>query len=177
MACDTAADACRSRHVAAKFPDAEFDGVDFEALCPVCGHRGFRVSHAKVRAYRNVWTCARCKASASDLRCALLRLDIPAACLGIYDGPVQKTIDPDAARRMDLAARDILATPRLKPADIRIVLAEAQGHKVPGEFRPFVRWAMGLGIGKTQAQEAAARWCRPAGQSPPLPGAGGRDKS
>lgn len=167
MACDLKPDLCRERHIASRLAAAEPDGPDFEARCPLCNQGGFRVSRAKVRAYRNVWTCARCKGAASDLRVALLGLDIPAPCLGIYDGPVQKTIDPDTARRMDLAIRDILATPRLKPADMRIVLAEAQGHKVPEEFKPFVKWATGLGIGKTQAQEAAARWCRPPDCRPP----------
>lgn len=173
MACDLGPDACRTAHIAGVLDGAEQDGTDYEARCPSCGHRGFRISHARLRVYRNVWTCAckRCPCAPGLLRAKLLSLDVPAACLGTYDGPIQRAIDPDAARRMDLAIRDILAAPGLKPSDMRIVLAEAQGQKVPEEFGPFVKWAIGLGIGATQAKEAAGRWgCRPSGSRPPQTG-------
>ena len=173
MACDLGADGCRRMHIAARLDDVEEDGGDYEARCPSCGHRGFRISRARVRTYRNIWTCAcsRCKCTPGQLRAVLLGLDILPGCLGTYDGPVQRTVDPETARRMDLAIRDILATPHLKPADMRLVLAEAQGRKIPEEFTPFVKFARSLGIGKTQAQEAAARWgCRPPDSRPPQTG-------
>jgi hypothetical protein len=68
---------------------------------------------------------------------------------------------------LEQAVDDILTAPRLKPSDMRVILAEARGHKVPAEFGPFVKWAMALGMGRSQAYDAAARWCRPADISPP----------
>ena len=177
MACHLGPDACRAAHIAGVLDDAEQDGADYEARCPVCGHRGFRISHARVRAYRNVWVCncQRCKCPVGLLRAKMLGRDVSPGCLGTYDGPVQRAVDPEAARRMDLAIRDILAVPHLKPADMRIVLAEAQGQKVPEEFRPFVKWAVSIGIRPTQAKEAAARWCRPPDSRPPQTGGRGVD--
>jgi hypothetical protein len=168
LACDLAADACRREHIARYLVSPEPDGTDYEAHCPACGHGGFRVSAARVRAYRNVWTCAckLCRCTPGAIRAALLVRDIPAACLGIYDGPVRKDIDPEAARTMSRAIGDILAVPHLRPADMRLMLAEAQGRKVPGEFGLCVKFAVSLGIGKTQAKEAAGRWCRPSDSHP-----------
>jgi hypothetical protein len=164
---------CRRDHIAARLDDVRQDGTDFEARCPACGHGGFRVSQpTRSRVYRHIWTCAcqRCKCSGA-LRGAQLRLGIDADCLGSYDGPIQRDIPPADARRMELAIRDILAVPGLKPADIRIMLAAAAGRKVPDDFTGFVRFARELGISKTQAQEAAARWCRPPDCRPPNRGA------
>ena len=178
MACDLGPEACRREHIAPRLAGAEADGGDWEARCPLCGHGGFRISRPTRSKYRHIWTCAcpRHKCKAGDLRIALLERDVSPGCLGLYDGPGQKDIHPDTARRMDLTIRDILAVPGLKPADIRIILAEAQGRKVPEEFRPFVKFAIKLGIGRTQAQEAAARWCRPP-DCPPVPGGGVDDTS
>ena len=169
MACDLDADTCRAKHIAGRLDGAESDGGDYEARCPACGHGGFRISAARVRAYRNVWTCAckRCRCSPGAVRVKLLGRDIPAACLGLYDGPVRKDIDPETARAVNRAIEDIYAVPHLKPADMRLMLAEAQGRKVPGEFGQLVKFAMSLGIGKTQAKEAAGRWCRPSDSHPP----------
>jgi hypothetical protein len=177
LGCDQDDDACRERHVARHLEDTERKGRDFESRCPRCGHQAFRVSHPRVRAYRHVWTCAckGCGCDAAELRAVLLKLDIPLACLGSYDGPVKRAVDPDTARRVDLVIRDILAVPHLKPADIRIMLADAQGRKVPAKFGPFVKFAVGLGIGATQAKEAAARWCRPPDCRPPQTGGQGVD--
>jgi hypothetical protein len=66
---------------------------------------------------------------------------------------------------LEQAVDDILAAPRLKLADVRVILAEARGQKAPAEFRPFVKWAMSIGMGRSQAYDAAARWCRPADSS------------
>jgi hypothetical protein len=90
----------------------------------------------------------------------MLRGGADRTCLGDYSGP-EKTFDEDAARKLALAVDDILATPGFRPADIRILLAEARGQKAPSEFTEFVKFAKRIGIGKTQAQEAAARLCRP----------------
>lgn len=168
MACDLAADACRDRHIVRQLANAEADGADFEATCPACGHGGFRISAARVRAYRNVWTCAckLCHCTPASLRAALLSRTILAACLGNYEGTARREVDPEAAKAMDRAINDILTVPRLCPADMRLMLAEAQGRKVPREFGPFVKFAVTIGIGKTQAKEAAARWCRPSDWSP-----------
>lgn len=172
MACGLTPRECRSKHIAAHLRDADLDGEDFEAHCPCCGHGGFRISKAKARKYRNVWTCAcgRCHCNASALRAALLGLGIPLECLGVYDGPVPKNIPPEVARNLDLAVRDIFAVPHMRPADMRLVLAEAQGRNVPEVFKPFVKFAVSIGIGTTQAKEAAARWCRPPDSRPPQTG-------
>jgi hypothetical protein len=167
--CGLSPDQCRRDHVAVRLDDAEADGTDFEAHCPSCGHGGFRVSRpTRSRALRHIWTCAckRCKCSPSEVRAELLRRDISRACLGSYDGNAPKDIQPEIARRQNLAISDILATPHLRPADIRLILAEASGHEVPTETNPFVKFAMAQGIGRRQAYEAAARWCRPSGSHP-----------
>lgn len=110
------------------------------------------------------------------MRAALLALGIMPGCLGRYAESVKASTDPDMAARLDAASADILAMPGLKPADIRIILAEARGQKAPGEFREFVKWAQSIGIGRSQAYEAAAFWCRPSDVSP-LPGRGVEDQS
>lgn len=168
MACHLGPAQCRAQHIAPKLKGATPDDGDWEAKCPVCRHGGFRVSTADKRYYRNVWTCncKLCKCEGSgQLRPGLLALGIMPGCLGSYEGKHQAGVDPVMAQRVQLAARDILAAPGLKPADMRIVLAEALGEKVPTEFRAFVRWAMSVGIGRTQAYEAAGRWCRPPDES------------
>jgi hypothetical protein len=161
------ADQCRARHIALKLRDAKPDGADYEARCPVCGHLAFRVSAAREKRYRNVWTCA-CKPRHCEpgaMRTALLALGVMPGCLGFYAASAKASADPNMAARLDAATADILDAPHLKPSDMRIILAEARGRKVPGEFRQFVKWAMSIGIGRTQAYEAAARWCRPADAS------------
>lgn len=184
MACGSPPATCRREHIAALLDDAEHDGEDFEARCPACGHGGFRISKPAVRKYRHIWTCAckRCGRGrgcpAGILRVHLLRLDIPPACLGLYDGAAAKEIGPEVARLMDLAINDILAVPRLRPADMRLVLAEAQGRKVPDEYTEFVKFAKSIGIGHQQAYEAARRWIgRPPDLSPPQTGGGVVDTS
>ena len=140
---------------------------DYEGRCPGCGHGGFALSAG--RKYPHIWccNCPRCpcrgREGAGVVRLAILRKDIDRRCLGDYDGTRQH--EPDSAAI--LAIRDILALPRMRPADIRIILAEAAGQKIPDDYTSFVRFAKGLGIGKTQAQEAATRWCRPPDWSPP----------
>jgi hypothetical protein len=175
--CESDPDSCRRMHIAARLADAEPDGADFEACCPVCGHGGFRVSHpTRSRRLRNVWTCAckRCKGRCeASLRGELLRLDISPACLGTYDGENNRDIPPDTARAMDRAISDILAVPGLKPADMRIMLAEARGQKIPTEYAEFVKFAKDAGIGHQQAYEAARRWVgRPSGCPPSNRGEG-----
>jgi hypothetical protein len=105
------------------------------------------------------------------MRAALLGLGITPSCLGSYGISPKAGTDPAMAARLDAATTDILAAPHLKPSDIRILLAEARGQKVPEDYRQFVRWAMELGISRTRAYEAAARWCRPP-DSPPNRGGG-----
>ena len=164
MPCGLSPNQCRRDHVAGCLEDAEADGTDFEARCPNCGHGGFRISQpTRSRSLRHIWTCSckRCKCSPGAIRAALLQLDISRACLGSYDGNAPKDIRPEVARNQSLAIRDILATPHLRPADMRLILAEASGHEVPTETNPFVKFAMAQGVGRRQAYEAATRWCRP----------------
>ena len=176
MGCPAAAAQCRARDIAAALRDAERDGDDWEASCPVCGHGGFRVSQPTRSHYRHIWTCAcrKCRCDPASVRASLLALGVMPACLGTYGSHPRAGTDPAAAQRIEQAARDILAAPGLKPADIRIIMAEAIGEKVPADFRLFVKWATGIGIGRTQAYEAAARWCRPSDVSS-LPGGGVAD--
>ena len=179
--CATAAGTCRHKHVAAPLglvPNPRRPG-DFEGTCPECGHGGFAFSAPdRSRTLRSMWSCNCKKCNRGRgclpgvLRAALLRLGISARCLGDYDGSGGKEVPAETARKLQLAVSDILAIPHLKPADMRIILAEAQGQKVPEEFRPFVKFDISLGIGKTQAQEAAARWgCRPSDSRPQTRGA------
>ena len=179
MPCGLGPDKCRCDCIAARLDDPEPDGTDFEARCPVCGHGGFRISRpTRSRALRHIWTCAckRCKCSPGAIRAALLRRDISRACLGSYDGNAPKDIRPEVARNQSLAIRDILATPQLRPADMRIILAEATGLKPPSEINAFVKFAMAQGVGRRQAYEIAKYWCRPSG-SHPLTGGGVVDTS
>lgn len=169
MPCGLSPDQCRRDHVATRLDDTEADGTDFEARCPECGHGGFRVSRpTRSRSLRHIWTCAckRCRCSPGSIRAALLRQDISAACLGTYDGNAPKDIHPEVAKKQNLAIRDILAVPHLRPADMRIILAEAIGYEIPGEVGAFVKFAMTQGVGRRQAYEAASRWCRPSDSHP-----------
>lgn len=171
MPCRRGFDLCRAEHIAPKLRDAEPDGADFEARCPVCDHPTFRVSKADNRRYRHVWTCA-CKprhCEPETMRSELLALGIMPGCLGFYAASAKASTDPNMAARLDAITADILAAPHLKPSDMRILLAEARGQKVPGEYRAFVKWAVSIGISQTRAYEAAQRWCRP----PDSPPAGG----
>jgi hypothetical protein len=183
LACDLGPDDCRRKHIASRLDEAEEDGGDFEARCPVCGHDTFRVSKPdRSRRLRNVWTCAckgRCKdrCRVGELRGALLRLKIPPACLGIYDGDNAKEIPADVARDMDRTVSDILATPNLKLQDVRILLAEAQGRKSPDDFTGYVKWAKSIGIAHQQAYEQARRKFSRPSDSPPHPGRGVVDTS
>jgi hypothetical protein len=167
MGCQLAPDQCRAQHIAPRLRLAEPDGTDWEARCPLCGHGSFRVSVARERRYRHVWTCA-CKprhCEAPEMRAALLALGVMPGCLGDYGTYARPVRDPAASARLEQAVRDILAAPHLRPSDMRIVLAEALGDKIPAESRSFVPWAMRIGIGRRQAFEAVARWCRPADSS------------
>lgn len=174
MACKLNPDTCRGKHIASRLNDAERRSADWEARCPICQHSTFRVSVPRVRKYRHIWTCAckGCGCTAGAIRVALLKLGIMGWCLGVYDGPVERKVAPEIARNVDLVLRDIWATPHLKPADMRLALAEAQGHEVPTEYRPFIKFAMSIGISKTRAKEAAEDWCRPSDGRPHTRGAG-----
>lgn len=167
MPCGDSFELCRARHIAPKLRDATPDGTDFEARCPVCGHSSFRVSKADNKRYRHVWTCAcrprHCQPEA--MRSELLALGIMPGCLGLYAASAKASTDPNMAGRLDAITADILAAPHLKPSDMRVLLAEARGQKVPGEYRAFVKWAQEIGVGRSQAYEAAARWCRPSDSS------------
>lgn len=163
MGCPQGAHQCRT-DIAAKLREPEPVGGDWEARCPVCRHSSFRISAPKVRAYRHIWTCAckRCRCSPADIRAALLGLGVLPGCLGSYGSSGRPAaVDLVAVALLEQTVDDILNAPHLKPADMRIALAEARGQKRPDEAKAFVKWAMGLGVGRSQAYEAAARWCRP----------------
>ena len=166
---------CRRDHIAPRLDGAEEDGGDYEADCPVCGHGGFRISRpSRSNRLRHIWTCncGRCGGTCAprDIRDALLSLGVGRACLGAYDGNAPKAISPDAAKRQELAIRDIIATPHLKPADMRLVLAEALGWKLPEDYTEFVKYAKRAGVGHQQAYEAARRWISRPSDCPPLTG-------
>ena len=154
---------CRAQHIAPSLSDAEQDGTGFEARCPACGHGGFRISQPDRSRYRHIWVCAcrRCHCQPAAIRAELLAAGVMPGCLGLYGATAKASTDPNIASALEAAARDIISAPGLKPADIRVVLAEALGEKVPADYRAFAKWAMSIGIGRTQAYEAAARWCRP----------------
>lgn len=134
---------------------------DYEGRCPECGHGGFGLSApTKNRSLRHIWkcNCQRCRCPAGDIRAAMLKAGAGMACLGDYDGPA-KSIDEEAARKLERIVRDILSVPGLKPAEVRIALAEGLGRKVPTEYGEFVTFAMDAGVGRSQAYEAAKRNC------------------
>jgi hypothetical protein len=178
--CDSPDSTCRQYHLADPLdldPNPRSPG-DGEGSCPECGHGGFALSApTRSRSLRHIWSCncKRCNRGkgcpAGTIRIALLRRGIGVGCLGIYDGDASQDIQPEAARRLKLAVSDILAAPGLKPADIRIMLAEAEGRKVPEDFTRFVAFAIEAGVGRSQAYEAAARWCRPSDCHPQTRGA------
>jgi hypothetical protein len=172
VACSRKPAPCRTEHIAGKLASPERDGDDYEARCPACGHGGFRISAPTQARYRNIWTCAckRCRCDKTAIRTALLRLDVSPGCLGSYGTYAKAGTDPAMAVALEVAARDILCAPGLKPSDIRIALAEALGQKVPADYRTFAKWAIGIGVGRSQAYEAAARWCRPPDSPPPPEG-------
>lgn len=167
MACGKEPSPCRAEHIAPKLASPEPDGGDYEARCPVCGHGGFRISAAREKRYRHVWTCncKRCKCDAAAIRTALLNLSVMPGCLGTYAMQFRTRTDPAAAALLESTVREILAVPGLKPSDMRIILAEALGEKVPQDFAVFIKWAMGLGISRSEAYRCATRWCRPSGGS------------
>lgn len=180
MPCGLSPDQCRRDHVAIRLDGAEADGTDFEARCPKCGHGGFRISRpTRSRRLRHVWTCAcpRCRCQSGAIRVALLRLGIDASCLGTYDGDHAKEIPAETARAMDQAISDILATPGLKLQDVRLVLAEAQGRKIPEDYTGFVKFAKSVGLAHQQAYEAARRWVSRPSDCPPQTGGGVVDTS
>jgi hypothetical protein len=177
MACHANPATCRREHIAKHLDVIAEDNGDFEARCPACGHGGFRISKPeRSNRLRHIWACncRRCprRCDPGDIRAALLRLKISPACLGLYEGTAPRDIPPEAARRMDRAMRDIIATPHLKPADIRIIIAEALGMKPPAEYREFVKFAKSIGIGHQQAYEAARREVGRPADGPPVPGGG-----
>jgi hypothetical protein len=157
VACDLNPGACRTKCIAGRLAEAEQDGSDYEARCPACGRGGFRISEPRSPRLRHVWTCAGSRCPAGTIRGALLRLGIGAGCLGIYDGANIKEIPPDVARAMDRAISDILSMPGLKLQDVRLLLAEAQGRKIPDNYTEFVRFAKSIGLAHQQAYEAARR--------------------
>ncbi len=139
----------------------------FEGRCPECSRDSFSIKGPDKSKLLHIWTCAASKScSAEIIRAAMLRRGIQPGWLGGYGSKVSN--DPHLAARVEAAVRDIIAAPGLKPADIRIVLAEALGLEVPGDYRAFIGFAQSIGIGRTQAYEAASRWaCRPSGSPPP----------
>lgn len=180
MACELHPGTCRRKHIAPHLDDAKEDGGDFEARCPRCGHDTFRISRPeRSKRYRHIWVCAcrTCGCKPDLLRAVLLGRDIDRRCLGTYDGNTIKVIDSEAAARQELAIRDIISAPGLKPSDIRLVLAEALGWKVPTDYTEFVRFAKRAGVGHQQAYEAARRWVGRPSDGRPQTGGGVVDTS
>jgi hypothetical protein len=157
LACHLSSARCRAEDIAPHLAEAEADGSDFEARCPVCGRGGFRISEPRSPRLRHVWTCAANRCPAGAIRSALLRSGVSVACLGVYDGANAREIPADVARAMDRAINDILSMPGLKLQDVRLLLAEAQGRKFPDDYSEFVRFAKGIGLAHQQAYEAARR--------------------
>jgi hypothetical protein len=159
---------------------------DWAGDCPACGHGGFALSQPTLTKMRNIWSC-NCKTCnggkgcpARITRVAMIGKGIPAGCLGTYIGKDHAEIQPEAARLMTQTIDDILAAPGLKPADIRIALAEARGRKIPEDFAEFVLFAISIGIGRASAYSTAARWCpgsRPSDEYPPQTGGEGSNSS
>jgi hypothetical protein len=176
MTCPSEADRCRAEHVAPKLSDAEQASADYEARCPVCRHGGFRISHASKSRYRHVWVCAcrRCHCGPAAIRAELMRLGVRPGCLGGYGIDLKPATDPIGAAKLKEAVDLVLGWPGLDQSEMRIILAEARGDKVPDEYREFVRFAKGIGIGQANAYKVAGKMCRPP-DCPPPPGEGGVD--
>lgn len=179
MGCDLERDACRERDIAPRLADARRDGPDFEARCPECGHGGFRISRPAT-GMRNVWTC-NCKicnggkgCPVTVTRAAMIRKGIPVRCLGSYIGKHRREVPEDAARKMAQTIDDILNCPTLKAAEIRILLADARGDKMPAEYGPCAAYLMSIGLGRSNAYNFAELETggRPPDESPPQGGGG-----
>jgi hypothetical protein len=93
----------------------------------------------------------------------MIREGIPVACLGSYIGKERRDVPPDVARKISQTIDDILNSPTLKAADIRILLAEARGDKIPDEYGPCAAYLMSIGLGRSNAYNFAERetGCRP----------------
>jgi hypothetical protein len=174
LACDLGADDCRREHIASKLDSPEPDGPDFEARCPSCGHGGFRVSHP-VTKMRNVWVC-NCKicngrkgCPARVTRAALLKKKIPLWCLGSYIGKDRPEADVDRLLRIAQMVDDVISCcPVLSAAEITMLLAEARGDKIPGEYSGCAAYAKKeLGMSNGNAYNVAAKWTAGSGSRPP----------
>lgn len=162
MACGPA-EQCRTQHIAAKLRDAEPDGTDYEARCPVCNHGGFRISKAKAKSYRHVWTCncRRCRCDPVAIRAALLALGISRSCLGNYVLDLKPAADPVAAAALREAVDLILNWPGLDPSEMRLMLAEARGDKIPDDYSGLAKYGQSIGISRAHSFRMAAKLCRP----------------
>ncbi len=164
MACGSKAEQCRAEHIALELRGAGQDGTDWEARCPLCGHGGFRISTAKVRSYRHVWTCncKRCRCGdPAALRSALLKLGITPGCLGVYAMDLKPAADPIAAAALREAVDLILSWPGLDPSEMRLILAEARGDKIPDDYSGLAKYGQSIGISRAHSFRMAAKLCRP----------------
>lgn len=170
MTCPLGADQCRADHIAARLSEAEQDGTDFEARCPVCRHGGFRVSRPEKARWRNIWTCAckRCRCDAAAIRAELMRLGARSGCLGGYGMDLKAGADPVAAAALREAVNLVLSWPGLDPSMMRLILAEARGDKIPDGYGEFAKFARSIGISRRHSYDLAAEHCRPSDS--PLPG-------
>jgi hypothetical protein len=178
VACRRADDQCRAQDIARYLRDARQDGNDWESRCPLCDHKSFRVSAPERTRWRNIWTCAckgHPKCDGGSLRAELLRLGIRPACLGNWAIDLKPAADTVAAAELRETVDMILNWPGLDPSEMRFMLAEARGDKIPDDYREFARFAQGIGIGRRNSYNLAERNCRPSGCLPP--GGGVEDQS
>lgn len=139
----------------------------FTGECPNCQHGGFSISAPDQRAVplRHIWhcNCHRCRCDPSDVREAMERAGIPAACLGAYARKPRAERRPateaDAIRAALVA---ILADDKIRAlADLKLKVAEvAYGQEVPGDWAGFLDFAERANVGRRQRYEAADRWGR-----------------
>jgi hypothetical protein len=178
LACDRTPGSCRRDDIAAVLglePKPNSPG-NWVGSCPSCGHGGFALSQPTLTKMRHMWSCNcyRCnggtRCSPRTVRTAMVGKRIPVACLGTYVGKDSPEITQEEARLMAQTIDDILASPSLKAAEMRILLAEVRGRKTPKEYGECAAFLMDIGLGRSNAYNFAERLCpgsSPPGSSPP----------
>jgi hypothetical protein len=185
--CGAESGPCRERDIAKPLglrPNPRSPG-DFEGNCPECGHGGFALSQPTLTKMRNMWSC-NCKICNGGRGCltrvtraAMIRKNIPAACLGTYIGKDHREVPSETVRKMTQTIDDILNCPSLNGAEIRLLLGAARGDEIPDEYGPCASYLMSIGLGRSNAYNLAERETRgrPSDQSPPQTGGRGVDTS
>jgi hypothetical protein len=117
-------------------------------------------------------------------RAAMLRKKIPPWCLGSYIGKDKPAADLGRLLKIAQVADDLInCCPVLSAADMVMLLADARGDEIPGDYKGCAKFAKDLGMSHGNAYNVAEKWTRGSGsrpadsQVPPQTGGGVNDSS